>query len=91
MGLEALELAERREGRVGIAEVGDEAEVKLTVFCVVGEASARGVVVERVAEVVVDAARMVAIRRQLPHFLDAEAVELRPGLEPEAGDEPLGE
>ena len=57
--LEALELAEGGERGVLVVEVDDEAEVHFAVRRVVGEAAAAGRVVERVAEIVVDAAGLM--------------------------------
>src|SRR5690606_7774906 len=77
MRLEALELVEGRERGVGVVEMGDEAEINLVVAGVVAETAAGGGEAERVAEIVVDAAGPVFFGRDLPDFLDAEAIFLR--------------
>ena len=91
MRLEALELAEGRQGRIGVVEVNDEAQVELPVLRMVGEAAAGGAVVERKAEVVIDPARLMPIGRNFPHFLDAKAIFLRLAREPVGSAEALGE
>ncbi len=67
-GLEALELAEGRERRVAVVEMGDEAEIELAVAGMVAEAAAGGGVIEREAEIVIDAARLVQVRPGFPRF-----------------------
>ena len=93
MGLEALELVERREMRVAVVEVDDEADRDLIVLEMVQERAAAGGVVERPAERVLHQSRPVPRRVDLPQLLDADPVFLRiaPLVEPEARDQLFGE
>ena len=74
--LEALELVEGRQVRVVVVEVDDEADGDEIVAEMIEEGAAAGAVAERPAEAVLDEAGPVALRLDLPQFLDAEA-ELR--------------
>ncbi len=93
MGLEALELLERRQIRVGVVEVDDEADRHQIVAEVIEERAAAGAVVERPAEGMLHQAGPVLLRIDLPQLLEADAVFLRLAAlaETEAGDELLGE
>ena len=93
MRLEALEFLERRQIRVGVVQMHDEADRHQIVAEVIDERAAAGCVVERPADGVLDEAGPVLLRRDLPEFLDADAVCLRVAVlrQPEARDQPLGE
>src|SRR5690606_7898538 len=93
MMLEALELAERGEMRVPVAERHDEAHRHPSAGGVVQEAAAVGVVGKRPAGRVQHRAGRVLRRIDLPDFLEAEAVVLRipPAPQPEARLEDLAE
>src|SRR6185312_7230838 len=91
--LEALELVEGRKRGVAVVEVDDEAQIDPAVVGVVTEAATRGGVVERVAEIVVDAAGFMHRLRDLPYLLDTESEFLwaRFRIEVEALDELPGQ
>ena len=93
MGLEPLELLERGEVGVLVVEVDDEADRDLVVLKVIEERAAAGLVVERPAEAVLNEARAVLGRVDLPQLLDADAELRHVGIriEIEAGDQLLGE
>ena len=76
MRLEALELVKRREIRVFVVEVEDEADRYLVVFQMIEEGAAAGAGIERPAEAVLDEALLVLFGRDLPQLLQADA-ELR--------------
>ncbi len=77
MRLEPLELVERREVRVRVVEVDDEADRHQVVAEVVEERAAAGPAVERPALRVQHQPRTVQRRVDLPELLDADAVLLR--------------
>ena len=77
MRLEALEFLERREIRIRVVEVHDEADRHQIVVEVIEERAAAGRVVERPAEGVLHQARAVLLRRDLPELLEAEPEFLR--------------
>src|SRR5262249_27992591 len=77
VGLEALELLERREIRILVVEVHDEADGDELLVEMIEERAATGAVAERPAEAVLHQARPVPLRRHLPQLLQAEAELLR--------------
>ena len=77
MRLEALELLERRQIRVLVVEVDDEADRHEVLAVVIEERAAAGAVVERPAERVLHEAGLVLLRLDLPQLLEADAVLLR--------------
>src|SRR5690606_1042349 len=77
MGLEALELLERREIRVLVVQMDHEADGDLIVLEMVEERTAAGRGAQRPAEGVLDEAGLVLFRRNLPEFLEADAEFLR--------------
>ena len=77
MRLEALELAVRRQMRVGVIEVHDEADRHQVVAIVIEERAAAGTVVERPAERVLHQPWAVLAGLHLPDLLEAQAVLLR--------------
>ena len=77
MRLEALEFLERRQIRVGVVEMHDEADRHQIVVEVIEERAAAGRIVERPAEGVLHQALAVLLRRDLPELLEAEAEFLR--------------
>ena len=77
MGLEALELLEGAQVRVGVVEPDHEPHRDLVVFEVVEERAAVGRAVERPPQGVHDQPRLVPGRVDLPQLLDADAVGLR--------------
>ena len=77
MRLEALEFLERRQIRVVVIEMDDEADRNQIVVEVIEERAAAGAVVERPAERVLDEAAAVFVRRDLPQLLQADAEFLR--------------
>ena len=93
MRLETLEFLERRQIRVLVVQVHDEADRNLIVFQVIEEGAAAGLHVERPAEGMLDEAELVVLRLDLPEFLqaDAELGGLAAFGEVVFGDELLGE
>ena len=77
--LEALELLEGRQVRVGVAEADHEADGDLIVFQMVEEAAAIGVGLHRPAAAVDDQAGLVLLGCDFPELLEADAVGLRIG------------
>src|SRR5690606_28529071 len=77
MSLEALELIEWRERRIGIVEIGHQADIKLAIFGVIDEAAAGRGIVEGIAQIVVHPALLVLVGRNVPDFLDSEPIFLR--------------
>ena len=77
MRLEALEFLERRQIRIGVVEMHDEADRHQIVVEVIEERAAAGRVVERPAEGVLHQPLAVLVRRDLPKLLQAEAEFLR--------------
>ena len=77
MRLEALELVEGRQVRVLVVEADHEADATPAVLQVIQERAAVGLRIERPALAVDDEALVVLVRRDLPQFLDADAVVLR--------------
>ena len=77
MGLEALEFLERRQIRIGVVEMNDEADRNQIVVEVIEERAAAGGIVERPAERVLHQPGLVLVRRDLPELLQAEAEFLR--------------
>src|SRR6185295_17024252 len=77
MRLEALEFAERRQPRIGIVEVDDEAERNQAVAEVIQERAAASAVVERPAERVLHQPRPMLGRIDLPELLEPDAEFLR--------------
>ncbi|MCY1426632.1 hypothetical protein D9M71_424550 [compost metagenome] len=80
MVLVALELVERRQVRVGVGQVDDQADYDLVVLQVVEEGTARVLVVQRPAGGVYHQALLVLGRVDVPDFLDADAVMLGVGF-----------
>ena len=76
MGLEALELLERRKVGILVAEADDEADRDQPVFHVINERAAVDVGVQRPAGGMRDQPRLVALRLHLPQLLQADAVHL---------------
>ena len=72
--LELLERLEGLEARVLVVETGDVADVHAIAVEVIQEAAAVGARVDGPADRVLDQAGLGAARRELPQFLDAEAV-----------------
>ena len=93
MGLEALELLEGAQVRVGVVEADHEPHRDLVVFEVVEERAAVGRAVERPSQGVHDQPRLVPGRVDLPQLLDADAVGLRIDsiAQVEALEQPLGQ
>ncbi len=93
MGLEALELVERRQRRILVVEMDDEADRDQPVVVMVEERAAGGAAAERPAETVLHQPGLELRRLDLPDLLQADAVFLRlaPVVELEAGDRLLGE
>ena len=78
MGLEALEFLERREIRIFVVEMHDEADRHQVVVEVIEERAAAGAVVERPAEACAAPGRArCLLRRDLPQLLEADAEFLR--------------
>src|SRR5690606_16542720 len=77
MALEALELVERRQMRISIAERDDEPDRDETAGRVIQETAAVGIVGQRPADRVQHLARTMPGRIDLPQLLEAEAVVLR--------------
>src|SRR5690242_7333856 len=77
MGLEALELLEWRQVRIGVVEMNHEADRNQIVVEVIKKRAATGGIVERPAERVLHQTGLVLVRRHLPKFLQAEAELLR--------------
>ncbi len=77
MGLEALELLERRQIGIAVVEVHDEADRHQVVVEVIEKRAAAGRIVERPAEGVLHQSRPELVRRDLPQFLEADAELLR--------------
>src|SRR6185437_9047295 len=75
--LQLLERLPRPEQRVGIIKPRDEADRDAILVELIDEAAAVGLVVQRPAERVHDVAGLHAPRRQLPEFLEADAIGLR--------------
>ena len=80
VGLEALELLERREVRIGVVQAHHEADRDLVVLEVVHERPAVGVGLHRPAHGVHDQPLPVLLRRHLPQLLQADAVGLGIGV-----------
>ncbi|MNQ85604.1 hypothetical protein D3C85_1007750 [compost metagenome] len=76
MVLVALELVERRQVRVAVGQVDDQADRHLVVLQVIEEGAARVLVVQRPAGGVHHQALLVLGRIDLPQLLDADAVVL---------------
>ena len=66
MGLEALELFERREIRVLVIEVDDKADRNEIIVEMIEERTTASAVVERPADGVLDKTTAVLFRRDLP-------------------------
>ena len=77
MGLEALKLVERRERRVLIVQVHDEADHHAVLAVVIQERAAAGRAIERPAERMLDQAGTMMVRLDLPQLLQADPVFLR--------------
>ena len=77
MGLEALEFVERRQIRIAVIEMQNEADRDLVVVVVVEERAAAGGIVERPAETVLHQTGLVLVRRDLPELLQSKAELLR--------------
>ncbi len=77
VGLEALELVERRERGILVVEIGDQADIEPAVFGVIDEAAAGCGIVEWVTEIMVHPALLVPVGGNFPDFLDPEAIFLR--------------
>ena len=77
MGLEPLEFLERRQSRVLVVEMHDEADRNQVVVEMVEQGAAAGAVVERPAQGVLHEAGPVLVGLDLPQLLDADAVFLR--------------
>ncbi len=93
MSLEALEFIERRQRRVRIIEVHDEADRDQPVVVMIKERAAARRAAERPAERVLDAAGREFRGVDLPDLLeaDAEFLGIAAGVELVFGDELLGE
>ena len=93
VGLEALEFVERRQRRVLVVEMDDEADRDQPIVVMVFERAARGAAAERPAEAVLHQPGLELRRRDPPDLLQADRVFLRlaPIGEPEAGDRLLAE
>src|SRR5580698_7077704 len=77
MGLEALEFVERRQRRIGVVEMDDEADGDEIVVIMVEERAAARSRAQRPAETVLDEAGAELRGIDLPDLLDADAVFLR--------------
>src|ERR1700722_14734012 len=77
MGLEALEFLERRQIRVLIVQVNDEADRNQIVVEMIEERAAAGAVAERPAHRMLHQAAAKLFRRDLPQLLQADADILR--------------
>ena len=73
MGLEALEFVERRQIRIVVIEMQDEADRDLVVVVVIEERAAAGGIIQRPAERMLDQAFLVFCGIDLPDFLQADA------------------
>ena len=93
MGLEALEFVERRQIRIVVIEMHDEADRHQIVVVVIEERAAAGRIVQRPAERMLDQALLVLGRIDLPDFLEADAEfrRLAVGVEREFRDQLLGQ
>src|SRR6185503_4678509 len=77
MGLEALELLERREVGVLVPKADDEADRHQPVFHVIQEGAAVDVRIERPARGMRDQSRLMALRLHFPQLLETDPVHLR--------------
>ena len=93
VGLEALELLERRQGRVLVVQMRDEADREQVIVKMVEPGAAAGLVRKRPAHGVAHETRLERLRLELPEFLDAEAILLviAVPVQLEAVDQRLGE
>src|SRR6056297_160182 len=75
--LPALKFLVGAQVRITVVQVGNQAQVDLVVFSVVQKgAASRAVLAKGPAQAVLDETFLVFIRRDLPYFLDANAVVL---------------
>src|SRR5476651_1203661 len=93
MGLEALELIERRQIRVVVIEMHDEADRHQIIVIVIEERAAAGGIAERPAERMLDQALLVFRGVDLPDLLEANAEfrRLAVGIEGEFRDQLFGQ
>src|SRR6516165_1902793 len=93
MGLETLELIERREIGIIVIEMHDEADRDQVVVVMIKERAAACPVVQRPAEGVLDQAFLMPGRIDLPDFLkaDAEFRRLAACVKRESCDQLLGQ
>src|SRR4051795_12923974 len=93
MGLETLELVERRQIRIVVVEMHHKADGNEIVVVMIEERAATGLQVERPAERMLDHALLVLGGIDLPDFLepDAEFRRLALGIQRELRDELFGQ
>src|SRR5262249_44728977 len=93
MGLEALELLERRKVRIAIIEVNHEADRHQPFLEMIEKRAATGRIVERPAKCMLNQPAAVPLGRDFPKFLeaDAEFLRLALGIEAKTADQRLGE
>ena len=91
--LELLKCLERREGGVFVIQTDHEADVHAVLIQVVDKAAAVGFRIQWPAHGMLDHAGPGPARRQLPHFLESQAVSLRRavGVQAEMLDRLLGQ